>query len=596
MEQSLLKEYLQLQHAYEPMVIPGQQDKITFLTKKTGLPQVWKMNLVTTQLEQFTYLPDRVLSVFHSPTGQQTIIGMDEDGNEKQQFYLMDSSGWRNIQALVVSKQHFHYFGGWSPDGKQIAFSSNRRSPGTFDIFVLDLTTKKQTVVFESDGNCKAICWTKDGSQLLIRIPETNIEDRLFFLDLATGNIVRLGDGSLARFKEVELTANGKEGFVLTDIQRDTLAIYQFSLHQPAILTEVLSDANWDIEELRLSPNQKQLAFTVNIGGRSKLGVYHLDNNTYDYIETLPTGVYNSVYWVNDQELILHIKSALLPGDIWQLHVETGSCTRLTYIGHSEITSYLIEPNLFTYPSFDGLNVPYFFYGDVKQSQPAVIYVHGGPEYQIRDEFHPVIQYLAANGFAVAVPNVRGSMGYGRTYSKLDDQRKRMNAVADLKWLVEDLVINRGVNREQIGIMGRSYGGFMVLAAITHYPNLWAAAVDIVGISHFKTFLENTGPWRRKLREYEYGSLKKDVGFFEEIAPLRHTANIQAPLLIFHGRNDTRVPVSEAEQLASDLKKQGKNVELLIFEDEGHQTEKMTNHVTMNESIITFMQTHLVKK
>ncbi|KNE19879.1 alpha/beta hydrolase family protein [Virgibacillus pantothenticus] len=595
MEQSLLKEYLQMQHAYEPIVIPGQQDEITFLTKKTGLPQVWKLNLVTTELEQFTDLPDRVLSVFHSPTGQQTIVGMDEHGNEKQQFYLMDS-GRRNVQELVVSKQHFHYFGGWSPDGKQIAFSSNRRSPGIFDVFVLDLRTKKQKVVFESDGNCKSIFWSKDGSQLLIRIPETNIEDRLFLLDIATGSTVRLGDDSLARFKEVELTANGKEGFVLTDIQRDTLAIYQFSLNQPAILTEVLSDDNWDIEELKLSPNQRQLAFTVNEGGRSKLGVYHLDVKTYDYIETLPKGVYNSVSWVNDQELILHIKSAVLPGDIWQLHLGTGSCTRLTHIGHSEITKYLIEPNLFTYPSFDGLNVPYFFYGDVKQSQPAVIYVHGGPEYQIRDEFNPVIQYLAANGFAVAVPNVRGSMGYGRTYSKLDDQRKRMNAVADLKWLVEDLVQNRGVNRDQIGIMGRSYGGFMVLAAITHYPDLWAAAVDIVGISHFKTFLENTGPWRRKLREYEYGSLKEDVDFFEEIAPLRHTANIQAPLLIFHGRNDTRVPVSEAEQLASDLQKQGKNVELLIFEDEGHQTEKMTNHITMNKLIIAFMQKHLAQK
>ena len=141
--------------------------------------------------------------------------------------------------------------------------------------------------------------------------------------------------------------------------------------------------------------------------------------------------------------------------------------------------------------------------------------------------------------------------------------------------------------------MGRSYGGFMVLAAITHYPELWAAAVDIVGISHFKTFLENTGPWRRRLREKEYGSLKEDVDFFEEIAPLNHTDKIKAPLLIFHGRNDTRVPVSEAEQLNRDLENQGKEVELIVFEDEGHQTENIKNQIEMNTKIVAFMKKHL---
>lgn len=141
--------------------------------------------------------------------------------------------------------------------------------------------------------------------------------------------------------------------------------------------------------------------------------------------------------------------------------------------------------------------------------------------------------------------------------------------------------------------MGRSYGGFMVLAALTHYADIWAAGVDIVGISHFKSFLENTGAWRRKLREYEYGSLKDDVDFFEEIAPLNHSDKIKVPLLIFHGRNDTRVPVSEAEQLTADLKEQGKQVDLIIFEDEGHQTEKIENHIKMNTEIVQFMQKFL---
>src|SRR5699024_8720913 len=157
-------------------------------------------------------------------------------------------------------------------------------------------------------------------------------------------------------------------------------------------------------------------------------------------------------------------------------------------------------------------------------------YIHGGPEGQTKADYNPVIQYLADQGFAVAAPNVRGSNGYGRTYIKLDDVRKRMDSVKDLVWLVKDLVNTHEVDEKKVGIIGRSYGGFMVLAALTHFPEVWAAGVNIVGISHFKTFMENTGAWRRRLRAYEYGSLENDSDFFEEIAPLNHSEKIVAPL------------------------------------------------------------------
>ncbi|WP_157261878.1 S9 family peptidase, partial [Paenibacillus sp. A3] len=196
-------------------------------------------------------------------------------------------------------------------------------------------------------------------------------------------------------------------------------------------------------------------------------------------------------------------------------------------------------------------------------------------------------------GFNVVTPNVRGSMGYGKTYLNLDNARKRMDAVADLAWMVKDLSRFATVDTGKIGIMGRSYGGFMVLAALTHYPDLWAAGVDIVGISHFRTFLENTGEWRRALREAEYGTLADDSDFFEEIAPLNHSQNIKVPLLIFHGRNDTRVPVSEAEQLYADMRARGQEAKLVIFEDEGHQTEKMENHIAMNTEIVRFFRKYL---
>ncbi|MDQ0428735.1 dipeptidyl aminopeptidase/acylaminoacyl peptidase [Planomicrobium stackebrandtii] len=585
--------YLNVTGASQPEVIPNQRT-FTFLSKKTGLPQVWKWNGNSNDVEQVTDLEDRILLVSHSPSGKKTIVGMDHKGNEKQQFYVMDSDG-SNIEALVVSPDHFHHFGGWSPDETKIAFSSNRRHPGYFDVFIVDLDEKKEQAIYETEANCNPVCWTKDGQSLILSIPDTNIDQSYYVLNIETKEKMEIGsEDVLGRHHSIQLTKDGKGGLIVSDVGRDTLSIRQFSFESLYELDEIHSVKDWDIEEIELSPNNSQLAFTINEGGISRLGIYNLHNQTQKMIEKIPSGVFESLSWLAEDELVLGLKSPVYPGDIWKVSVDTGQSERLTHVGEDKTVEHLwLEPELCSFSSFDGLRVPYFLYGKQEYSQPVVIYVHGGPESQIRAEFNPVIQFLAANGFAVAAPNVRGSMGYGREYVQLDDVRKRMDSVADLKELAEDLVSSHGADRAKIGIMGRSYGGFMVLAALTSYPAVWAAGVDIVGISHFKSFLENTGSWRRAMREYEYGSLKDDGDFFEEIAPLNHTANIQAPLLVFHGRNDTRVPVSEAEQLTADLKNQDKHVELIIFEDEGHQTEKMENHIHMNTMIVEFMDKFL---
>ncbi|RNF39491.1 S9 family peptidase [Planococcus salinus] len=591
--EQLLNTYLHAHGASQPEVIPGKK-AFTFLSKETGLPQAWKWEEASSEVVQYTDVEDRVMFVSHSPSGAGTIIGMDEKGNEKQQLYMLTENG-EKVEELINSKEHFHNFGGWSPDETKIAYSSNRRDAGYFDVFIMDLETKQEECVYQVDGNCTPVCWTKDGKGLILRIPDTNIELSFYLFDLATKQRTRIGkDQTLARYQSIQLSSDGKEGFVLTDEERDLLGIHHFRLDEPSVLNPLLLNKQWDIEEIKLSPDNSRLAFTVNEGGLSSLGIYDLKEGLHRQVAGLPKGVFSSIDWLSDHELIVDVKSAVLPGDIWKVSLTNGKVERLTFVGESkEVQDLWVEPELCKFASFDELEVPYFLYGKKEESQPVVVYVHGGPESQIRSEYNPVIQFLASQGFAVVAPNVRGSLGYGRKYVKLDDGRKRMDSVADLKALTEDLVKNHGVDADRIGIMGRSYGGFMVLAAVTHYPDIWAAGVDIVGISHFKSFLENTGPWRRKMREFEYGSLQEDVDFFEEIAPLNHTANITAPLLVFHGRNDTRVPVTEAEQLTADLENQGKQVELVIFDDEGHQTEKIENHIRMNTMIVEFMQKNL---
>lgn len=584
--------FLRVDSAYQPQAVPGRRS-FTFLSKRTGIPQLWTWTEAGADMA--INLPDRVMEVSHSPSGTYTVVGMDCRGNEKQQLYLLNNDD-ASVEELAVSPDHFHCVGGWSPCGKRVAWSSNRRDPGCFDLFVQDVETKNIERVYTCDGRLEPIGWHPDGDNLLVSLQETNIDNRLYLIDLKRQTARRLcGDDRPARYRSARLAKDGRGGWLVTDQGRNTMALCRFSLADGALET-LVHVPRWDIVEAMPSVDEQHLAFTVNEGGIFALCLYSVTEKSFQRVEGLPAGVVDSLSWLDPDTLIFCLKSPTLPGDVWRYTVSRQELCRLTFFGRAEQIEHLWkEPKICTYRSFDGLDVPYFFYGDEADSRgrPVVVYVHGGPESQIRAEFHPVLQYLASEGFIVVAPNVRGSMGYGREYVQLDDGRKRMNAVADLAWLVRDLAALPAVDPTRIGIMGRSYGGFMVLAALTRYPDLWAAGVDIVGISDFRSFLANTGPWRRKLREAEYGSLSDHADFFAEIAPLRHAHKIRVPLLVFHGRNDTRVPVSEAEQLVADMKSRQQHVELVVFEDEGHQTEKLENHMAMNRRIAQFFGQHL---
>ncbi|WP_052455700.1 S9 family peptidase [Bhargavaea cecembensis] len=616
-EEELLLEYLTVNSADEPQAIP-QHETFTFISKITGIPQVWTLGEEGEPV-RFAETPDRVLSVFHSPDGQRTVIGMDRHGDEKQQLYVLDHSPDRTLEEageelleeehgeaeperetpvpkrLVHSPEHFHYPAGWSPDGSRLVYSSNRRHPGQFDVFTVNVDTGETETVYESGANCVPLGWIDDRT-ILVSLKETNIDSAVFAVDTRTKEATRIGPADVpARYASPAVIPGGRGGFILTDAGEDTQYIAAFSLDAPDKLEKRLRWDDWDIEEIALSPDGRLLAFTLNEGGVSRLGFYSPDTGAYELAVGLPGGVIGGLSWLTGTRLVFTRKSPVQPDDIWEYRPVERTAVRLTHLGGSDAAGPLwAEPALHAFRSFDGLEVPFFLYGHSEQKgRPAVIWVHGGPEGQSKAEYNPVVQYLVHRGFAVAVPNIRGSLGYGRRYLKLDDADKRLDAVADLAALADELAEEHGADPAKIGIIGRSYGGFMVLSALTHYPEKWAAGVDVVGMSNLRTFLENTGEWRRYLRECEYGTLAEHSEFFDRTAPMNLTGKIEAPLLVFHGRNDTRVPVSEAEQLVADLEGRGRDVELVIFENEGHQTERIENHILMHTKTVEFFGKHL---
>jgi dipeptidyl aminopeptidase/acylaminoacyl peptidase len=254
------------------------------------------------------------------------------------------------------------------------------------------------------------------------------------------------------------------------------------------------------------------------------------------------------------------------------------------------------EPELIHYETFDGREIPAFFTLPASLPEggtPVIVDIHGGPESQRRPSFSGLRQYFLSRGYALFEPNVRGSSGYGKAYTKLDDVENRMDSVRDIGAGVDWLEAHDAVDTDRIVAKGGSYGGFMVLAALTEFPDRWAAGIDVVGIANFVTFLENTGSWRRELREAEYGSLAEDRDFLASISPINNVEDIEAPLFVLHGANDPRVPVGEAEQIVAQTREQGVPVEKLIFEDEGHGISKLDNQITAYRRIVAFLDEHV---
>lgn len=645
-------DYLHVRSAYSP-VYSHDGNTVRFISNLSGEPQLWEIRRGEDQPRQLPSVTDRILAAKYFPTDNRMMISADVGGNERQGLWLLDETG--QFQAITSRPECIYQFGGISKDGKHIAWSSNERNPAFFDIYIYSVETGTSARIFEHNGTNQPVAFHPDGTRLLIRRNTTNMNHDLYMIDIDTGREQYLTPHSgEARYEDIHISRDGNSIYVLSDADKEYMGIARIDLQ--SLDFNYIAEYAWDVENLAMHPDGQKLAYTVNEEGYSQLYVLDLSLSAgrewqksagegHGSADTagiegsagiggsagaksfpaIPKGVVEGLQWSPDGErLCFSLDGSTHPKDLWEMNIRKERAERLTFVSDSPVLDQLVEPELIRYTSFDGMEIPAFYYrpkagdqvltGNMGSSHaqaesatagasrlahssaspasrlPVVVYVHGGPESQTRASFHPLLQYLVHRGFAVLATNVRGSTGYGRTFTHLDDVRKRMDSVADLASAVEWLKADGGADPDAIAVMGRSYGGFMVLAAITTYPDLWACAIDQVGIANFRTFLENTGPWRRKLREPEYGSLENDGEFLDEISPIHHIHKITAPLLVQHGRNDPRVPVGEAEQIVAGLQKLGREVEYICYEDEGHPITKLPNLVHAYTAFADFLE------
>jgi len=583
-----LARYLNIRSASGGCLSPDGR-RLAFLSNLTGLPQAWVVDAQSGWPHRLTFSDHAVRGVSWSPDGRRLLFSMDTDGNERHQLYLVNPDG-TGEQALTAAPETIHVFGDWSPDGRRIAYASNARDPRYFDVWELSLETGESRCLLATDGTCYAGEYSPDGTRLLVHQFHGSLDRDLLLLHLDDGQTTLLTPHEgVARFDAATWRPDGQAVYCLTDL--DAEFCYLASLAVDGASLAVVVRRDWDLDGLAVA-SDGLLAYTVNIDGRSEL---RLRDAVHDgAVEDLPPGVIGGLSFSADgRRLSLTVDGPRDPMDVWIFDRTRSESRRATFSDRAGLPdSALVAPTLVHYESFDGLSIPAWLYRpDGPGPHPAILYIHGGPESQTRANFNPLLPFFVQQGFAVCAMNVRGSTGYGKTYHHLDDKRLRLNSVDDAAAAVAWLAAH-GCDPERMVCFGGSYGGFMVLSLICRHPDLWAAAVDIVGISNFVTFLENTGAYRRKLRESEYGSLEEDGDFLRAISPINHVAQARCPLFVVQGAQDPRVPQCESDQMVEQLRARGITVEYQVYADEGHGLVKLPNRLAAYSAIADFLARH----
>jgi dipeptidyl aminopeptidase/acylaminoacyl peptidase len=649
-----IQQYLNVRSASAP-TFSADGKHLAYLTNVSGTSQIWMIDLPAAGApKQLTNYEDNVGFVRFSPAGNGLVFGKAKGGDENTQLFWMSNDG-AQIKELTSNPKVRYNFGEWSKDGTKIYYASNKRDKNYFDVYSMEVASGKEELIFQQDGSNDVAAVSDNGRQIIISRSgvELSLDNDLFLLDAETKAVSPLTKHQgAAQFNAVSFLPDGDSIILTTDKDREFNAIAEFSnLRTDGAKNELFferNQPNWDAEAVEVSPKGNNLAYTINREGFSEIHLRGLEVNgkplitkILDRDETikLPArGIVGGLQFSADgKKLAFSFSAAKFNTDVWLYDLEKKALTQITKSSRSDIPQEsFVEPQLIKYKSFDGREISAWYYlpkgviglffpetetlyknlavkfpsqggifreNSTKSTEnqksldlttvPVIVSVHGGPEGQERPGFNGLYQYFLSRGYAILATNVRGSTGYGKTFTHLDDVRKREDSVKDLASAVEWLKTSGGADAKRIGVMGGSYGGYMTLAAITLYPELWAAAVDTVGIANWESFLKNTSGYRRRQREVEYGMLDKDLDFLRQISPLAKVDKIKTPLFVIQGKNDPRVPYTEAEQIVKAVKDKGGIVEYKLYEDEGHGISKLKNRLELYPLVADFLDKYM---
>jgi len=555
--------------------------------------------------QQLTFFADSISNGRFHPNGGDYIVFMkDVGGGEWYQLYRYDMRTGESI--LLTDGKSRNLMGPWSSEGDRIAYTSTRRAGKDTDFWVMNPADPKTDHLLTqlSGGGWQPEDWSPDDKKILL-LEELSInESYLWLVDTATGQKTELTPHNAAEkvsYGEARFSRDGKGIYVTTDKDSEfhRLAYLDLETKQPTYLT---TSIHWDVEAFDLAHDGKLLAFVTDEDGLSVLHVRDTSNGREMPLPHIPSGVISGLRWhKNGHELGFSLTNSRGPGDCYSVDVTAEKLERGTASETSAKSESQFQAELIHWKSFDGKMISGFLYrppAKFNGKRPVLVVIHGGPEGQSQPTFLGRSNYLLNElGIALIYPNVRGSTGYGKTFSLLDNGFKREDTYKDINALFDWIGTQPELDPARIAVTGGSYGGHMTLAVSTFYSDRIRCSVDIVGMSNLVTFLEHTEAYRRDLRRIEYGDERdpKMREFLEKIAPMNNIEKIKKPMFVIAGKNDPRVPVSESQQIADALKKQGTQVWLMIASDEGHGYRKKPNQDFQFYATVEFLQECLLK-
>jgi dipeptidyl aminopeptidase/acylaminoacyl peptidase len=565
-----------------------QRREMLISTRFGETPQVHHVKFPLGSRKQLTFFLERVGGATFEPTqGNYFVFSKDIGGNEFNQNYRYDFPSGEI--ALLTDGKSKNSRGVWSNKGDRMIYTSTRGTGKDTDFYIIEPKNPKSDKLLAKveGGGWGPLDWSPDDSRALVLEYISANESYLWVLNTQTGEkqlVTPKGGKEKVAYYGGMFSKDGKGLYVITnrDFEFSRLTYIDLATLQHTYLT---TEIPWDVEDFDISKDGKYIAFVTNEDGASVLHLLETTTRKEKPLPKLPVGQIFGITWHrNNQDLGFTLVSARTTADAYSLNITTNKVERWTESETGGInTENFSEAELVRWKSFDGKTISGFLYrppAKFKGKRPVIIDIHGGPESQFRPSFLGRNNYyLNELGIAILFPNVRGSSGYGKTFLQLDNDYKREDAVKDISALLDWIATQPDLDKDRILVTGGSYGGYMSLAVATKYSERIRAAIDIVGISNFVTFLEKTEDYRRDLRRVEYGDERdpKMREFLEKISPLNNAESIKKPLFVIHGKNDPRVPLNEAEQIVATVQKNNVPVWYLMAKDEGHGFSKKKN-------------------
>ncbi len=600
---------------------PVKREMLVSTRTKATTVQLHLIRQPMGEMIQITNFPDPVRNASYEPKkGAYIVFEKDEGGSEALQLYRMEMDGpGVGVVTLLTNPQEKHSAGPWNHGGDKMVLASTqldktagatRRAEVTTDLWLLDPTKPdaKRKLVSLPGGGWGDYQWSNDDRTLVAVNFKSANESSVWMIDIASGKlrqILPIVDAKSAQqvvYGNLQFSKDGKNLLATSDKDGEFLQLMRINL---ATLksTTLSKDIPWDVSDIELAEHSDQLAAVVNRDGLSELHLFNAANGRELKRPALPDGAVAKLKWRHADEIGLTVNSAQSPGEVYSLNPKTGKVEQWTKPAASIDTANFKNAEIIRWNSFDKRSISGLIARPPQNAKfqgkrPVLILMHGGPEGQSTIGFLGRNNYMLNElGIALIQPNVRGSTGFGKTFLKLDNGMLREDSVKDIGALFDWIATQPDLDPKRVMVMGGSYGGYMSLAVATNYADKIVGAIDVVGISHFVSFLERTESYRRDLRRVEYGDerVPEMRAFMERIAPLNNAQKITKPLFVIQGKNDPRVPLNEAEQMVARVKQNNVPVWYLVADNEGHGFVRKPNTDFYFFSVLQFLEEYLLK-